>query len=260
MRWSYIVFLISGLLIIADKLLHLIPSVSYKFLGLPGALGGYLGQLTFIAFYISLLGFATAVYKALPQNLPNGNPISDSAENSSPDPSLIAGIALSAFCSVFFVIVLAIHRGDLPKQSLWWLLFVLVTGLLISSKKPMALAYRILLSTIPALAFVLYAIGLLVLALLLGEGIVISGPTGAITIDDVAKYGLIAAVIGLASIPAIACASIARDSIFAIITATSRLSPELLGQLKSNISLMLGIFSLIAVAILGVGLGGADAE
>ena len=254
MRWSYTLLLTSGLMIVVDRILKFIPTVGYGFLGIPGQLSQYPANIVYFVFYASLLAFVNATYGKLSTATRTFDAATSDQKDKSPDPGLIAGVALSAFCSILFVIVLAAHKGDIPKQSVGWLLFVLISGLLINSKSPISFSARIALSSIPALAFFLYTLGFLALAYILGGDFVISGPTEKMTMDDVVKYGLVGFAIGFAAIPAIVAASLARDQVFVIVTATSKLSPEVLTRLKGNISLILGILTIIGVAILGHGL------
>ena len=253
MRWSYTLLLTSGLLIVVDRILKFIPAMGYGFLGIPGSLSQYPSNMVYLIFYVSLLAFVNASYLKLSGMHSTVDAGFSDRKIERSDPSLIAGVALSAFCSILFVIVLAAHNGDIPKQAVGWLLFVLISGLLINSKFSMSLPRRVALSSIPAFAFFLYTLGLLALAYILGGNFVISGPAEKMTMDDVTKYGLVGFAIALANIPAIVAASVARDQFFGLVTATSQLSPEVLSKLKGNISLILGILSIIGVAILGHG-------
>ena len=253
MRWSYTLLLSSGLLIVVDRLLKLIPATGYSFLGIPEQLSRYPSAIVYLVFYISLLGFVSAVYVTVTSGARGERSTQSARKSRRVDPNLIAGVALSAFCSILFVIALAAHNGDIPKQSVGWLLFVLISGLLINSKYKISLPLRIGLSSIPALAFFLYTLGFLTLAYLLGGDFVISGPAEKMTMNDVVKYGLIGLAVGGAAIPAIVAASLARDQIFGVVVATSKLSPDTLTKLKGNLSLILGILAILAVAILGHG-------
>lgn len=255
MRWSFNLLFTSGLLIVVDRLLKFIPSLGSGFLGIPGSLSQYPAAIVYLVFYSSLLAFANAVYVRLSGTNPSLDAGSVGRKTKGNDPNLVAGVALSAFCSILFVVVLAAHKGDIPKQSVGWLLFVLVSGLLINPKTRISLLRRVALSSIPALAFCLYTLGFLTLAYLVGGDFVVSGPD-QINNDDVVKYGLIGLAVGLAAIPAIVAASLARDQVFELVMATSRISPDALNKLKGNISLILGILAIIAVAILGHGVTG----
>lgn len=251
MRWSYTMLLTTGLLIVVDRLLGFIPTM-YGFLGIPGQLSQYPAKLVYFLFYVSLLAFATSIYRRTTEadSKVSASRVTKARRN---DPNLTAGVALSAFSSILFVIVLAAHKGDVPKQAIGWLLFVLIAGLLISSKSKLSLSTRTGLACIPAFAFFLYTLGFLILAFYVGGDFVISGPTERMTMEDVVKYGAIGFAVGIAAVPAIVAASLARDRVFELVSVTAKLSPDALTKLKGNVSLILGILAILAAAILGHG-------
>ena len=73
------------------------------------------------------------------------------------------------------------------------------------------------------------------------------------TMEDVVKYGAIGFAVGIAAVPAIVAASLARDRVFELVSVTAKLSPDALTKLKGNVSLILGILAILAAAILGHG-------
>ena len=258
MRISFTVLLTTGSLIIIQRLLGLIPNYGHRyFLGIPSEFAEYPSAVLWVTFYGSLVAFCASVYRALSQS----NLVSEGVsrpKSTKASPELIAGIALSSLTSIIFVFAMAGAHGQIPKQALLWFLFTIVAGLLINQPTRTPLKKTFLYAAWPAAALFVYTLGLLVLAYFIAGSFVVSGGQQEITLTSIAKFGSLGFAVALAALPAIAAASLARDTIFSLVRGATELETAKLERLRANISAAIAILILLASAILGLYTGGAS--
>lgn len=248
MRISLIFLCVSVSLLAINNLLQSFGDVR-GFLGIPYPLGQYPFSICLVAYYASLLGFCSQIYVAVRRGGMNQTSIAKVDEQLSP--GQVAGIAVSSLLSILFVFAIAAQEKNVLRAALVYFLFLLTCGLLIEPS-PKSIWRTILYSIWPASFFLLFSLALLALVELIGSSFVISGGKGDVSRELMVRLGAVSVGMALFAIPTIAAASVGRRLVFDLVLSFSRASPEVLAQLKQNLSIALAMLALLATAILGL--------
>lgn len=168
--------------------------------------------------------------------------------NSLPDRQAIyGGLVTSAFIAVLAALLLTSGIG-VRGGTLVWLGFVFACGLVIPMKETMTIVQYIAAAAIPSLVLLGAALSLYLLPAWLGSalGQAVSGFGSNAPAPSAPQAISLALFVSLASIPAIAVSSYARQSLIEFSQRALSIQPEQLKRIESNFSIIVRIGAAVA--------------